>query len=94
MKRILFFLLFSVSTCEVYSQCIEQNGDLSSPPCNGLISTNPDSPINNERPSMINHFDWRVQNLQVYHPAGGYTGSISPMLNPYHTDFEYLSNLN
>ena len=94
MNRLFAFGILCISTIELYSQCIEQNGDLSSPPCNEVISTNPANPTNNERPVMTNYFDWKAQNLQVYHPAGGYVGAVSPMLNPFHTDFEYLSNLN
>jgi hypothetical protein len=94
MRTILVFALMIISIYKTYSQCIEQNGDMNSPPCNGVISTNPANPINNERISMKNNFDWKAQNLQVFHPATGYVAPVSPLLNPFLTDLEYLSNLN
>lgn len=75
-------------------QCIEENNDPNSPPCNGVISTNPSNPINSERSAMTNRFDWKSPILQVYHPLGDYIGTNALMDNPYLTDFEYLSTLN
>ncbi len=94
MEKILLLLLTVGFAGRVSSQCIEQNGDLSSPPCNGVISPNPENPINDERSSMKNRFDWKAQSLEVFHPASGYVVPVTPLLNPFHTDLEYLANLN
>jgi hypothetical protein len=93
-KKLIKTIILFLFTVESMAQCIEENNDLGSPPCNGVISTNPSNPINLERPTMANLFDWKSPLLQVYHPLGGYTGPNSQMANPYLTDFEYLSYLN
>jgi hypothetical protein len=54
------FLQYSIISTTVlvsyhaFSQCIQENNDLSSPPCNGIISTNPDNPINDETQVRLN----------------------------------------
>jgi len=76
------------------SQCISI--DPGSPACNDIISTNPDEPINTERPEMKNLFDWRSSTLIVYHPNdfADANGNPSVETNPFFTDDDNLSNIN
>ncbi len=94
MKMLRVIILCLLSTSIGFGQCIEQNQDGNSPPCNGTISTNPANPVNTERASMLNHFDWKPSFFNVNHPAGGYSGANSQIVSPFHTDAPFLSNLN
>jgi len=92
---LLFTLLCIVSQSR--AQCI--SNDPNAPCCNGLISTDPANPINHERPSLKNYFNWMDNPIRVYHPTpnGGYTsfnGGPHEMRNPFYTTESYLAHLN
>ncbi len=61
------------------------------PCCNDIISTDPDNPVNTERPGLINNFDWRTQGWDMFNPAEGYHNFSLPdiphwvVTNPYFT---------
>lgn len=82
MKIFYLLIVFFIITFEAIAQ-------------NGIISTDPDSPSNMERPEMLNHFDWRTSTLAVYHP-NEYGGNGIPqiMTNPFFTIDEYLAHVN
>ena len=86
MKKYIYIIV-SLLPFALQAQCIEENGDLSSPPCNGVISTDPNNSVNQERSDMKNTFDWRGPFWEVFHPLPSVfhlnnTSSIN-MSNPY-----------
>ena len=68
MKQYLFYftLFLSFISQAQPSECISEDGK--GPPCNGIISTDPDPKYtrNQERSSMKNTFDWRKTTWQTY----------------------------
>ena len=67
MNKYIISLIFLFSLgLQVRPQCISD--DSKSPPCNGIISTDPDPRYtrNQERSSMKNTFDWRKTTWQTY----------------------------
>ncbi|MCG8384448.1 MAG: T9SS type A sorting domain-containing protein [Cytophagales bacterium] len=61
------------------------------------ISTDPSNPVNEERPELVNNFNWMDRLINVYHPDGGYVdGSNNPILlgNPYYEREEYQNHFN
>ncbi|WP_196893328.1 T9SS type A sorting domain-containing protein [Aureivirga marina] len=61
------------------------------------ISTDPTNPINEERPDMLNHFNWMSEEYNVYHPIGGYTNgsnNFTKLPNPYFGSEEYQKHFN
>ena len=60
------------------------------------ITTNPDAPINTERPELENKFDWRNRNYKAYHPVSGYETNNNPLLlpNPFYQRESYQKHFN
>lgn len=101
MLLLMIFLLNIPS--KTYSQnCISD--DESQPCCNDIISTDPrfdesGNPYaeNEDRPEMINKFNWMNEVIYIYHPSGGYGpyGQTINVANPFHTyNYDYLSHIN
>ncbi|MEJ5266022.1 MAG: T9SS type A sorting domain-containing protein [Bacteroidales bacterium] len=61
-----------------------------------LITTDPDNPMNTERPELTNHFDWRNRNFKVYHPDGHFNNGVNAdsVSNPYYKREEYQKHFN
>jgi hypothetical protein len=78
------------------NDCVTE--DRNSACCNGIIVTDPEAPVNNEKPPAYkNTFDWRTQKIWVYHPDGGYDDGIGQPIqidNPFHTNHSYLQHVN
>lgn len=61
------------------------------------ISTDPDNPVNEERPGLVNNFDRRDRLIKVFHPDGGYVDGINnPILlgNPFYEREESQNHFN
>ena len=95
MKQFFTLLAVILFAIEGYSQCISD--DPNSPPCNGIISTDPDNPVNQERGDLINRFDWRIEEFKAYFPDAGYGTSGNPqydLANPFWRKDKYLEHIN
>ncbi len=86
MKKILLILIFFFGFLKVKAQISTCN------PTGTGITTNPSAPVNNQRPSKLNTFDWTMQNYPI-NLLYNYNNATS-IKNPYYqNDNQYLSPL-
>jgi Secretion system C-terminal sorting domain len=90
MKKIIITISFFVCfIAGVRSQCVSDNPN--APCCNGIISTDPSSPINAERNDLLNKFNWMQTDWNGFNP---FAQSYYTRDNPYYSKDKYLSHLN